>query len=328
MDSKDRISIIIPCYNVEKWIMRCFRSILNQTYGFENLEVILIDDLSTDSTFSVLESLQQRYPQNVIAIKSAKKGLCGGTRNLGMNISSGRYITFIDADDCMHPEMLSVLYSKMQEDSYDIVQCKAKCFSTSEPDFTNSGTTEDFYLDLTNLNERKNQILRCTGGFEMCVWAKLYSADFLKDNHIQFLENTYFEDNHFSILCALLAQKHYIVGRELLYYFVNSDGITKSNVSFDKLKHLTYVIDGLYKEFAARHLDTSVAKDCYYELQLFAYWKVYNETLANLERTYLSECEFFKQNLTDNFPDILNNPYFNTFQEPGALKRLAYLKND
>ena len=69
MDSKDRISIIIPCYNVEKWIMRCFRSILNQTYGFENLEVILIDDLSTDSTFSVLESLQQRYPQNVIAIK-------------------------------------------------------------------------------------------------------------------------------------------------------------------------------------------------------------------------------------------------------------------
>ena len=280
MNSEDRISIIIPCYNVEKWIMRCFRSILNQTYGFENLEVIFIDDLSTDSTFSILESLQNRYPQNVIAIKAAKKGMCGGARNLGMSISSGRYITFIDADDCMHPEMLSVLYSKIQEGRYDIVQCRAKYFSTPEPDFSNSATTEDFDLDLTNLNARKNQILSCTGGFNICVWAKLYSAAFLKNNHIQFLENTYYEDNHFTILCTLLAQRQYIIGQELLYYYVNYDGITKSNISFDKLKHLTYVIDVLNKEFAIRHLDDSIAKDCYYELQLFSYWKMFNGQLS------------------------------------------------
>lgn len=326
MDSRDKISVIIPCYNAENFIMRCFRSILDQTYGFDNLEVILIDDLSTDTTFSILESLQHRYPQNVIAIKSAKKRMCGGARNLGMDVSSGRYITFIDADDCMHPEMLSVLSSKMQEGSYDIVQCRAKYFSTPEPDYSNSTTTEDLDLDLTDLAVRKNQIIRCTCGFDICVWAKLYSAVFLKDNAIRFLENTYFEDNHFTILCTLLAQKQYIAGQELLYYYVNTNGITKSDVSFDKLKHLTYVIDGLHKELTARQLDNAIGKDCYYELQLFSYWKMYNDTLTGLESTYLSECAFFKQKLLDHFPDVLTNPYFNSFIEPSALKRLAYLK--
>ena len=53
MNGKDKISVIIPCYNVQKYIMRCFDSIYSQTYGFENLEVILIDDLSTDNTWSI-----------------------------------------------------------------------------------------------------------------------------------------------------------------------------------------------------------------------------------------------------------------------------------
>ena len=99
MNGKEKISVIIPCYNVQKYIMRCFDSIHSQTYGFENLEVILIDDLSTDNTWSILESLQRKYPENVISLKIQKKGKCGGARNLGMDICTGKYITFVDADD-------------------------------------------------------------------------------------------------------------------------------------------------------------------------------------------------------------------------------------
>lgn len=73
MNGKDKISVIIPCYNVQKYIMRCFDSIYSQTYDFENLEVILIDDLSTDNTWSILESLQRQYPENVISLKIQKK---------------------------------------------------------------------------------------------------------------------------------------------------------------------------------------------------------------------------------------------------------------
>lgn len=107
MNGKDKISVIIPCYNVQKYIMRCFDSIYSQTYGFENLEVILIDDLSTDNTWSILESLQRQYPENVISLKIQKKGKCGGARNLGMDICTGKYITFVDADDYVHPGICS-----------------------------------------------------------------------------------------------------------------------------------------------------------------------------------------------------------------------------
>ena len=116
MNGKDKISVIIPCYNVQKYIMRCFDSIYSQTYGFENLEVILIDDLSTDNTWSILESLQRQYPENVISLKIQKKGKCGGARNLGMDICTGKYITFVDADDYVHPDMLRVLYDRMTEE--------------------------------------------------------------------------------------------------------------------------------------------------------------------------------------------------------------------
>ena len=110
MDKKDRISVIIPCYNVQKYIMRCFGSIYDQTYGFENLEVIFIDDLSTDNTWSILESLQRKYPGNVISLKMQKKGKCGGTRNLGMDICSGKYITFVD----------NLFYHRQAEDAIGI----------------------------------------------------------------------------------------------------------------------------------------------------------------------------------------------------------------
>ena len=133
MNGKDKISVIIPCYNVQKYIMRCFDSIYSQTYGFENLEVILIDDLSTDNTWSILESLQRKYPENVISLKIQKKGKCGGTRNLGMDICTGKYITFVDADDYVHPDMLRVLHDRMTEDDYDVAQCGVSCFKADKP---------------------------------------------------------------------------------------------------------------------------------------------------------------------------------------------------
>lgn len=133
MNGKDKISVIIPCYNVQKYIMRCFDSIYSQTYGFENLEVILIDDLSTDNTWSVLESLQRKYPENVISLKIQKKGKCGGARNLGMDICTGKYIAFVDADDYVHPDMLRVLHDRMTEDDYDVAQCGVSCFKEAKP---------------------------------------------------------------------------------------------------------------------------------------------------------------------------------------------------
>lgn len=199
MNGKDKISVIIPCYNVQKYIMRCFDSIYSQTYGFENLEVILIDDLSTDNTWSILESLQRQYPENVISLKIQKKGKCGGARNLGMDICTGKYITFVDADDYVHPDMLRVLYDRMTEDDYDVAQCGVSCFKADKPNVLEVNDFEIQRLDLDNVDNRKNLIIGLTGFTNVTAWAKLYSTKFIIEHNLRFIEDVYYEDTHFSI---------------------------------------------------------------------------------------------------------------------------------
>lgn len=203
MNGKDKISVIIPCYNVQKYIMRCFDSIYSQTYGFENLEVILIDDLSTDNTWSILESLQRKYPENVISLKIQKKGKCGGARNLGMDICTGKYITFVDADDYVHPDMLRVLYDRMTEDDYDVAQCGVSCFKADKPNVLEVNDFEIQRLDLDNVDNRKNLIIGLTGFTNVTAWAKLYSTKFIIEHNLRFIEDVYYEDTHFSIAYKL-----------------------------------------------------------------------------------------------------------------------------
>ena len=188
MNGKDKISVIIPCYNVQKYIMRCFDSIYSQTYGFENLEVILIDDLSTDNTWSILESLQRKYPENVISLKIQKKGKCGGARNLGMDICTGKYITFVDADDYVHPDMLRVLYDRMTEDDYDVAQCGVSCFKADKPNVLEVNDLEIQRLDLDNVDNRKNLIIGLTGFTNVTAWAKLYSTKFIIEHNLRFID--------------------------------------------------------------------------------------------------------------------------------------------
>ncbi len=205
MNGKDKISVIIPCYNVQKYIMRCFDSIYSQTYGFENLEVILIDDLSTDNTWSILESLQRKYPENVISLKIQKKGKCGGARNLGMDICTGKYITFVDADDYVHPDMLRVLYDRMTEDDYDVAQCGVSCFKADKPNVLEVNDFEIQRLDLDNVDNRKNLIIGLTGFTNVTAWAKLYSTKFIIEHNLRFIEDVYYEDTHFSMPEAFAA---------------------------------------------------------------------------------------------------------------------------
>ena len=232
MNGKDKISVIIPCYNVQKYIMRCFDSIYSQTYGFENLEVILIDDLSTDNTWSILESLQRQYPENVISLKIQKKGKCGGARNLGMDICTGKYITFVDADDT--PNVLEVNDFEIQR------------------------------LDLDNVDNRKNLIIGLTGFTNVTAWAKLYSTKFIIEHNLRFIEDVYYEDTHFSMLCVLLAKKYCKVQSTLYYYFENTEGIIRSEISNAKIRDAKIIMDHIRQAIQSRKAELgNVIEQCY-----------------------------------------------------------------
>ena len=324
---KDKISVIIPCYNVQKYVIRCFNSIQNQTYGFENLEVIFIDDLSTDNTWSILESLQVRYPANVIAIKAKNKGMCGGARNIGLDICSGKYITFVDADDYIHPQMVELLYKRMAEDNFDIVRCEIEQFDSVYPEINQ--VQEDIRyenIDLSNINNRKNMIIRLPGLDNIVVYGKLYSSDFIMNNRLRFLENVYFEDNHFSFMCIMLAEKYCVIKHRMYFYYNNIEGITGSRMSFSKILDLNKNIDGIREELKTRDMDKSLGRLCRSEIQIFFLWKEYFETWDKLQSAWQDEQKIYAKEVLLKLPDILENAYVQNFSDDRVLKKMDYLR--
>ena len=113
----DLISVIVPVYNVEKYLNRCVDSIINQTYS--NLEIILINDGSTDTSGKICDEYKKR--DNRIHVIHQKNGGLSAARNAGIVIANGNYFIFVDSDDLIHPQCIEILYKVIKNDCSDIV---------------------------------------------------------------------------------------------------------------------------------------------------------------------------------------------------------------
>lgn len=232
------ISIIIPCHNVEKYVMRCFESLKNQTIGFENLELIFVDDASTDHTWEVLSRIEADYPQNVVLTRFEENRRQGAARNFGLSIATGTYIGFVDSDDWVDPEMYADMYRVLLDSDSDFVNCRY-IRDTGKADgqpITNTNThNTDSSLSYTPIvirsdEDRRRIIVENT--LEHVVWDKLYRKSFLTDNEIDFPEQLTYEDIYFGALLSLYVTRSAIIERAYYHYFVNeSSTVLKRNES-------------------------------------------------------------------------------------------------
>ena len=129
---KDKISVIVPCYRVENYIDRCLDSLKTQTYGMENLEIILIDDASEDDTRRRLLQFEEEHSENVLVIVCEDNAGPGTTRNLGLNYATGEYIAFVDADDIVDKSMFERMHGVMKEFGVDMAECGYRTFFDGE----------------------------------------------------------------------------------------------------------------------------------------------------------------------------------------------------
>ena len=116
MNRQPLISVIVPVYNVEKYVGACVDSILNQSY--KNLEIILVDDGSTDRSGEICDGYSQRYG-NIKVVHQANGGL-SAARNTGLDMMTGEYVTFVDSDDLIHREYISTLYKNIESERAEI----------------------------------------------------------------------------------------------------------------------------------------------------------------------------------------------------------------
>lgn len=198
-----KTSVIVPVYNTAQYLKECFCSIFNQTQ--KEIEVIAINDGSTDNSLMILEEIKKEYPELIIYTQE-NKGL-GDARNKGLELATGEFIYFIDSDDYLDPNALEICYQRAKQNQLDVVMFDAESFG-------DMGYEAESY-DRSNIVNEQEVIFR---GEEYAVkyWSKAYypsavlvymSNLFIKKYKLKFLSSIYYEDNEFHCKMILQAER-------------------------------------------------------------------------------------------------------------------------
>lgn len=217
------ISVIIPCYNVEKYIDRCLTSLTIQTIGIENLQIICVDDASTDNTWTKLQEWEQKFPESVTIVRCEVNGKQGTARNVGLMYAEAPYVSFVDSDDWVEKDYFERLYEPVTFADYDVVTCSYQRDSSSELTFFEKRDTgeESRALLIDSVEKRKTFFNLYSCGHP--VWGKIIRRQILEDNDIRFPDQITYEDAYFEALLHFYVERIYILEEQLYHYFVNQN---------------------------------------------------------------------------------------------------------
>lgn len=255
-----KVSVIVPCYNAEDFIDGCIESLVNQTIGIDQMELIFVNDASTDGTFEKLCEWEQKYPESIMVINCEENGKQGKARNIGLQYASSEYVGYCDSDDIVEPQMYELLYRAAEFQCSDLVVCRSKAHSIDEIEKIKMGRAadEDFYFTIETMEQR-------TAFLELdinrAVWNKLYRKKMLVENNLYFPEGMIYEDICFSELVKHYANKVYVLEENLYHHIMNHTSTsltTKESERLDYYKvNVLLIIElrgrGLYDGFAERY---------------------------------------------------------------------------
>lgn len=227
------ISIITPVYNSEKFLKKCIDSILNQTYS--NFELILVDDGSADKSPQICDEYA-RKDSRIVVIHQKNQGQAVA-RNKALDICKGDYISFVDSDDYVHPQMLEVLMNTMQKSNAEIVVCDYvqgydTDFNWNENDIVNDFTLFDGKTFLSNCLIGKT-------GKNWLLWDKIYKKTVFND--IRLPEGRIYEDNATVYKLIYGANKVAYSNNVLYYYFTNPESTVNKDFSVKRFDRLIFI---------------------------------------------------------------------------------------
>jgi len=274
MSGHDLVSVITPVYNCERFIEKQISSILEQTY--KNIELILIDDGSIDGTADILE--KYRLIDSRIRVVSKINEGQSIARNVGLSIAKGKYISFVDGDDWLHPEMIEKMHQVMEDRNADISFC----------DFTSmcEGRTE--IIDVLKFDIIKNSSIR-SRLWELLlmpvVWNKMFRHDLLKKNNIYFPERLTHEDIEF-LFKAIFNSRTVVKINSPLYFYRKHLGSLTSKIDKKSMED-NYIILKNIKDYLVENSLWEKEKLGYYKIvitQLYGYYFQSFKKQSNVEK--------------------------------------------
>jgi len=284
-----KVSVIVPVYNVEKYIERCLDSLVNQTLN--DIEIIVVNDGSPDNSQSIIDKYVKKYPKKVKSFIKENGGQ-GSARNFGLEKSNGLYIGYVDSDDYVELDMYEKLYEKANKENLDIVVCGSY----------NVYETGEKIKDLDKIifsDKKKNAFFG-----RPAVWNKLYKKELIVNNNCNFRSKVWYEDFDFTLNILSFAKKIGYVN-EPLYNYLIREGSTMNNSNLDRNLEIMSAFDQVLNN---KKIDKEILEFlAIYHIYISAVVRVINSNGNNKKKR-----EVINKLLTyvnDNFKNYKKNKY-------------------
>lgn len=280
------ISIIMPIYNAETYLSNTIESVIKQSINFENIELILVDDKSTDNSKKIIKNYATHY-NNIKPIYLEKNtGFPGNVRNKGLETATGDYIMFIDSDDEYQIDMCEKLYITLLENNCDCVKCNHIFINSSikEKHVQNKNTPKIIILNPENALKV----------FDSYVWNKIFKKSIITKNNIKFVENCVGEDTYFCIDYYIHSKSIIHLDNYYGYLYFNRDG----SFSTKKLKWILTIINDNSKQLPILNEKTEIDLYDYFDPSFYIYSSMnlvennWDSIIQVLNEIYLIEKKF------------------------------------
>ena len=307
MKINPKVSVIIPCYGVEKYLDRCMSSVVRQS--LRDIEIILVDDGSKDNVPQICDDWALK-DDRIKVVHKQNAGL-GYARNSGLNVATGQYVAFLDADDFVDINMYQALYDKAIAEKADAVYCNCVMYKDEEHQFPRMDVKEEhvfkgkdevrkFLLDIVGPEPESPQLVK----YMMSVWHSVFRRELFVENNIAFVSERELisEDLIFDIDMLTCCSR--VVYVPETYYFYCDNGASLSR----KVDNTRYKRNKIFLTELEKRLENVFEKDEYY---LHYLRQAYHRMLASLHQAidYPTQDYNMKSVLNDEFWAPLLNDY-------------------
>ncbi len=295
--NREKISVVVPIYNAEEYLEKCLNSIIKQTY--ENLEMILINDGSTDKSLEIMNKYKAEDERIIIIDK--ENGGVSSARNKGIETATGKYIIFIDADDYIEPNMFEVLEDDLFKNNVDISMCGYRNVDINGNILYESKPMNEKYFDAKTF---KYNLFK-EDYYSDLICNKLFRLEVIKEHNIRFHEDIHINENILFILDFAKYAYRYSFGNEMLYNFLyNQKGATHGKFTLKKVSVLSS-----YIRLLTYDLDPEILNRIKYNYLFEGYAYTYLMKKINIDNTEL------KKNLV-----AFRNKYYQDIKNEKAIK--------
>ena len=319
-----KISVIVPCYNAAKWLPKCFLTLAGQTIGISELELIFVDDASTDdgATWNMLQEFEKAYPEDIMVIHLEENMRQGGARNVALSYATGEYVAFVDADDFVSDDFLEKVYLKAKKTEADIVQFEYSYYTDRLGVVSANRTACDEVIIISSEDERKKFLMseKVTYG----CWNKLYRRELLNSAGVKYAEHVIYEEPLFVYPLLFYGTKYVLMSDKFYFYRQNEQGTMYSDMEQVNTLRMHMQVQLAVWNFMKK---TPYFEKYYEEIKLYFLHTYFYETLYFAkQREFLITGELYQElenTVKTEVPDFDNSAYEKMIPKQIQLYRLV-----